>query len=159
MRRRAPITQRRVSATGGPEEIFPGNELNEFRAAYPVIEFCGRANDLYRCEGALNFIKETSRTVYVNLGSLQTQLIDSLNKIHRRMTAEGNYAKGNDVQEIYEYRVTSSYVNVRCKISRKCRFMCWYKFEGSGDNPHSISWFRTINNNHDLIHHRNEGVF
>lgn len=58
-----------------------------------------------------------------------------MNKMHREMTGEGNAKVGNDVKEIYEHRITSSYINVRCKISKKCRFMVWYKFDGPNDNP------------------------
>lgn len=72
MKARRAVASRRISAAGGPEEIFPGKELDEFRARFPLIEFCGRSNDLYRCEAALNYIKETSRVVYETMEDLQT---------------------------------------------------------------------------------------
>jgi outer membrane protein TolC len=44
----------------------------------------------------------------------------------------------NDTKEIYEHRSTANYINVRCKVSKKCRFMVWYKFEGSSEKPTKI---------------------
>lgn len=164
-RMRKPVTNKRApSASGAPvdasTDIFSSpEELARFKQNYPLVEFCGRQNDLYRCDDALQFIKDTSRQQFADLRQLQNQLINPLNKMHRKMTAEGNAKVGNDVKEIYEHRITSSYINVRCKISKKCRFMVWYKFEGPNDNPAQIVWFRSINNNHDLAHHRNEGIF
>ena len=160
---RKAITKRTPSNTAGTGDnlssIFSPEELAKFQQNYPKIEITGRGNDLYRCDEALNFIKETSRTSFSDLNHLQSNLVTPMNKMHRKLTGQGNANVGNDVKEIYEHRITQSYINVRCKISRKCRFMVWYKFEGDNENPHSIIWFRSINNNHDLAHHRNEGIF
>ena len=54
------------------------------------------------------------------------------------MTSEGNSKNKNNTKDIYEWRSTANYVNIRCKVSKKCRFMVWYKFEGSGEKPTNI---------------------
>jgi len=64
--------------------------------------------------------------------------VDKLNKVHLRMTGDGNFRNKNDTKEIYEHRSTANYINVRCKVSKKCRFMVWYKFEGSSEKPTKI---------------------
>lgn len=79
------------------------------------------------------------------------------------MTGSGNASKRKDkggIDEIYSSKETPSYINVKCNISKKCRFAMWYKFEKSGkDQPINIKWFRTINNNHDLKYHKEAGIY
>jgi hypothetical protein len=99
------------------------------------------------------------------MGDFDKKLIRELNKTHNKMTGSGNAKnrKGGDedaVDEIYVAKVTPSYINVRCAVSKKCRFGMWYKFDKNGsDEPINIKWFRTINNNHDIKFHREVGIF
>lgn len=79
------------------------------------------------------------------------------------MTGPGNATRksgSTKIDDLYQYTQTPSYINVRCAISRKCRFAMWYKYEkNKSEETINIKWFRTINNNHDLKHHKESGVY
>ena len=86
------------------------------------------------------------------MNDFEKNLIKKMTKIHLGFTNNGNRVKN---ATIYESRVTPSYINVRCAISKKCRFAVWYKFSKNKEgDPIDITWFRTINCNHDLSHHQ-----
>lgn len=102
----------------------------------------------------LDFVKETQNQVFENMDQMQKKLVNPMNKKH------ASYVNLKTPVESYVIRVTPSYINIRCGISKKCRFNVWYKYEkNSKDEPIQIKWFRTINNNHDLIHHKAENQF
>ena len=52
---------------------------------YPGIQLCGKMNDLYRCEEALEFIKN-ARDVFCDMNELNKKLVTPLNRIHWKMT-------------------------------------------------------------------------
>jgi len=83
-----------------------------------------------------------------------------LNSKHKDETGKGNSEAGKEHKEFYTVQNTPSYVNIRCGVSKKCRFAIWYKRDKNGDDENiNIKYFRTINNNHDLCHHKEEGVY
>ena len=146
-----------------PTEVFTPKEAEKFRMRFPRIEITGRGGDLYKCHDVLNYIKETSNNCYADINILQNNLIKALNIKHLAYSGRGNMDLNGGqraMEEIYTHRITSNYVNVRCNISKKCRFAMWYKFDrSSNDEPINIRWFRTINNNHDLLYHKEAGIY
>lgn len=104
----------------------------------------------------LSFIKEHHDTVFDNEKDLHKKLIRVMNSIHLETTGAGNSElDANNNECIYRHCVTQSYINVKCNISKKCRFAMWYKYDkGADQSPINIKYFRTINNNHDIIYHK-----
>lgn len=102
--------------------------------------------------------------MYDDEDDLNRRLIKIMNHKHLEVTAHGNKVanRGNETtKEIYCSKITQSYINVRCNISKKCRFAMWYKYDrGPGDKgPVNIKYFRTINNNHDLVYHKEANLY
>ena len=127
--------------------------MKDFVSKYPRIEIAGKSNDLYKVPDVLQFVKDTQNQTFATLEEMQKKLINPMNSKHAA------YVNLKNPIESYVTRVTQSYINVRCSC-KKCRFAIWYKYEkNSKDEPIQIKWFRTINNNHDLIHHKAEKQF
>ena len=86
-----------------------------------------------------------------------------INHKHLEVTGKGNSMLNDQhdyMKEIYGLKVTQSYINIKCNINKKCRFAMWYKYDkNNAGEPVNIKYFRTINNNHDLIHHKESNVY
>ena len=130
---------------------FDKDEMLKFEKKYPNLTICGKASEYYKVNDVLDHIKQCSEKAYKNMSEFQKEFVDKLNMIHSKNTQKS---------EIYVVRETQSYINIRCEISRRCRFAVWYKMDkNEKDQPINIKWFRTINNNHDLCHHKDSGIF
>lgn len=86
-----------------------------------------------------------------------------INSKHLELTGSGNKQLNdgdNYNRDIYGLKVTQSYINIKCNISKKCRFAMWYKYDkNNSGEPVEIKYFRTINNNHDLLYHKESNVY
>ena len=122
--------QTRRRHNNAEQQVFESDkEYERFRQRYPQLDITGKSNDLYKMHEVLSHIKDTH-----DERDLNRRLIKVLNQKHLEMTGAGNrQATGKDFQDIYESRLTQNYINVRCHVSRKCRFAMWYKYDRASD--------------------------
>ena len=153
--------QKRIHNNQPPGDIFNEKQKEQFTSRYPNATIGGKNSEYYKLHPCLDFVRETAEKTYGTMDEFNKKLIKVLNEKHLDETGKGNKdAKSKDFDEFYTVQNTPSYVNIRCGVSRKCRFAIWYKRDkNDNDENVNIKYFRTINNNHDLSHHKDEGIF
>jgi len=67
------------------KEGFDRGDQSKLSTLYPGIQLCGKMNDLYWCEEALEFVKN-ARDIFTDMNELNKKLVTPLNRIHWKMT-------------------------------------------------------------------------
>jgi hypothetical protein len=74
------------------------------------------------------------------MDDFNSKLISTMNRLHNEdAIADQNY-------QVYEAKVTPSYMTIKCCKHLKCKYDLWYKMERNADGePVNLSFFRGIN--------------
>jgi hypothetical protein len=113
-------------------EIFDEKAAQKIKELFPNLEISGKQDELYKMREVLDHIKDTQGKTYDDLSSLNKHLIKIMNHKHNSITCQGNKALNKNSQfddHIYCAKTTASYINVKCNVSKKCRFAMWYKYD------------------------------
>jgi hypothetical protein len=100
----------------------------------------------------LEHIKENQGASYADDVVFKSKFVGELNKIHCNAT------KASKDTEFYIIKDTAKYIQLKCGVSSKCKFMVWYEFNKKDDNGRffSIKYCRGINLNHEVALHKLE---
>lgn len=77
--------------------------------------------------------------------------MEKLNALHNQ---DMGIYEPSDMDDIYEIKETQSYLKVLCKISKKCAFSVWFKFQKNRFGDYiQIKCHRSISQKHELKWH------
>ena len=72
---------------------FNDRDNEKIKNLYPNLELCAKNPELYKCTEAIDLIKEKKDT-FKDQNDMQKKLINLLNKVHQKMTGDGNKQNG-----------------------------------------------------------------
>ena len=104
------------------ETSIDSKSAAKFKQMFPHVDICGKTDDLYKMREVLDFIKETNEQSFQDEKELSRKLIKAINHKHLEVTGKGNDQLNDGKvynKDIYGLKVTQSYINIKCNISKK----------------------------------------
>jgi len=127
---------------------------DEFSSTFPELGVCGKNNEYYKCNTVLEFLKGIQDKTFASTAEFSDEVVKKCNKLHSYETNKGNGKPEKNNQEFYMFKDTPKYIQLKCAVSAKCKFMIWFDFEKKGDEFTKIKHARGINLNHEIPLHK-----